>query len=182
MKTSVKLEITRGLLTGLAVLAVVFLISAAGIVLLAPVEPYPTNDTAYKQLAFGRAAISIGGITIDAEVADSFEEVQQGLMHRTHLPDNQGMFFVFPDPRQSCMWMLNTLIDLDVAFINLDYEIIHIASMSKGSTKIHCPPEPTPYALEMNRGGFQSAGITTGSRVGVVNKDPSETGHDSSAL
>ncbi len=178
MKTSVKLEITHGLLTGVAVLAIAFLISGAGIIILGTVKQQPTNDDGGNPLLFDRATISIEEFKIDAEVADSFEEVQMGLMHRTHLPDNQGMFFVFPDPRQSCMWMKNTLIDLDVAFIDVDFKITHIASMSQGSTRIHCPPKPTPYALEMNAGWFHSSGIAAGSVVAISTDNPNKIERD----
>jgi uncharacterized membrane protein (UPF0127 family) len=43
-----------------------------------------------------------------------------GEMFRTHIPDDGGMLFDWGFPHESKMWMRNTLVPLDMVFINAD--------------------------------------------------------------
>jgi uncharacterized membrane protein (UPF0127 family) len=48
-------------------------------------------------------------------------------MFRTSVPPDQGMLFDWGFPRSSEMWMRNTLVSLDMVFINADGTIRSIA-------------------------------------------------------
>src|SRR5205085_10384280 len=54
---------------------------------------------------------------IDVEVASTPQTQTQGLMFRTHMEDAQGMLFLFPESSKHSFWMKNTLIPLDIIFI-----------------------------------------------------------------
>jgi uncharacterized membrane protein (UPF0127 family) len=62
------------------------------------------------------------------EVADSDYERQRGLMFRTEVPPNGGMFFDFETEFERNFWMKNTLIPLDMIFIRDDGTIHRIAA------------------------------------------------------
>ena len=59
------------------------------------------------------------------ELAKTPCERQKGLMHRDALPINTGMLFMFEDVEIRHMWMLNTLIPLDILFADADKKIIN---------------------------------------------------------
>jgi uncharacterized membrane protein (UPF0127 family) len=110
---------------------------------------------------------------IHAEVADSFSTRMQGLMHRTSLPPNGGMLFVFDEEAIHCMWMKNTLIPLSVAFVDAGGAIINIADMRPQTEQSHCAARPARYALEMTQGWFAQRGLRAGTRLrGLVKLPP----------
>ena len=52
------------------------------------------------------------------EVAKTNEEQAEGLMYRLELKQNGGMLFLFNNEKKASFWMKNTLIPLDIIFIN----------------------------------------------------------------
>jgi uncharacterized membrane protein (UPF0127 family) len=107
---------------------------------------------------------------IRAEVADRDATRSLGLMHRTSLPQNGGMLFVFDQDAIHCMWMKNTLIPLSVAFLDAQGAIINVADMQPHSEQSHCAAAPARYALEMTQGWFAQRGIRAGTRLRGLEK------------
>ena len=105
---------------------------------------------------------------IRAEVAADYGSRMTGLMHRTSMPSNVGMLFIFDDDQRQCMWMKNTLIPLSVAFLDQTGAVINIEDMAPQTEDSHCANRPSRYALEMNRGWFAARGIKPGSRLGGI--------------
>lgn len=100
-------------------------------------------------------ALKVGDTALKAEVVDTPQSRAQGLMYRRSLPTDHGMLFVFEKSEQLCFWMKNTLIPLDVAFINEDGVISNIEAMEPLALESHCSAGPALYALEMEQGWFQ---------------------------
>jgi uncharacterized membrane protein (UPF0127 family) len=109
--------------------------------------------------------LSAGIYVIQAEVAATEAERQQGLMMRTRLGNNEGMVFDFGAPAGVCMWMKNTLIPLSVAFIDTEGKIVNIEDMQPETTDSHCAKKVVRYALEMNQGWFKQKNIKAGSKI-----------------
>jgi uncharacterized membrane protein (UPF0127 family) len=113
----------------------------------------------------GDVALRIGRHAIQAEVADTLEAQQRGLMHRRKLCPDCGMLFVFAAPARYGFWMKNTPLPLAIAFIGSDGRIINIAEMQPDTLDVHYPEREAGYALEMNGRWFAAQGVRAGDRV-----------------
>ena len=106
--------------------------------------------------------VLIGEEKLNVELANTDLSRQIGLMNRKKLAKNAGMLFVFKRAEVQCMWMKNTLIDLDVAFADEQGKILNIEHMTAGTTDIHCARGSAKCALEMNRDWFSGKSIGAG--------------------
>ena len=102
----------------------------------------------------------------NVEVATTPRQQQVGEMFRTSVPSDGGMLFVWPSPRPSPMWMENTLVPLDMVFINADGTIRAIAENtvpeSLASIDSHGPVLAT---LELAGGTTAQLNIRVGDKV-----------------
>jgi uncharacterized membrane protein (UPF0127 family) len=123
-----------------------------------------------------RIKLQAGMFQIDTQVAQTPEQRSIGLMHRTEMPQHEGMLFVFEQPATQCFWMKNTLLPLTAAFVADDGTIVNLADMKPQTTDSHCSTQPVRFVLEMHQGWFAKKGLKAGSRLrGVVFK-PSPAG------
>ena len=98
------------------------------------------------------------GNTLQVEIAKTQEQTERGLMFRENLEEKQGMLFIFAQDDKRLFWMKNTLIDLDMIFIDSTGRITSIASDIPHSY-IGAPEEEIAhaagfgkYVLEVNSG------------------------------
>lgn len=102
---------------------------------------------------------------IKAEVASTPLQHEIGLMFRTSMGANEGMIFVFERPGQQCFWMKNTLLPLQVAFIDDDGTVVNLDEMKPKTLTPHCSSKPVRFVLEMNTGWFTKHGIRPGAKL-----------------
>jgi uncharacterized membrane protein (UPF0127 family) len=105
-----------------------------------------------------------GEVTIDVQVAGTDQQRQIGLMWRTDLPDDAGMWFEFEERIQSGFWMKDTLVPLSIAFIDEGtvVDILDMEPCEADPCDIYTPSEPYTDALEVNQGMFAEWGISEG--------------------
>jgi uncharacterized membrane protein (UPF0127 family) len=104
-------------------------------------------------------------VTLEAELAQTDEQKERGLMERTELGENRGMLFVFEEEQTLSFWMKNTLIPLSIAYIDESGTIVDIQDMQPLDETPHPSAEPARYALEVNQGFFEENGISVGDRI-----------------
>ena len=91
-------------------------------------------------------------------------------MFRKSLADDEGMLFMWNTSSIRRFWMKNTLINLDILFIDSDHRVIHIEeSVEKGSLSVISSILPAQYVLEINAGQSQLLNITLGALLSANN-------------
>jgi uncharacterized protein len=118
------------------------------------------------QSGLPRARITAGMYQIDAQIAQTAEQREIGLMFRKDMPQAEGMIFVFEQPATQCFWMKNTLLPLTAAFVAEDGRIVNLADMKPMTEDSHCSKEPVRFVLEMNQGWFARKNIKEGAKLG----------------
>jgi uncharacterized membrane protein (UPF0127 family) len=129
------------------------------------VTPKPPVETAANQAQPKLETIQLylGAAELTAEIADENHERQAGMMHRTTMPENEGMLFVFPYPHQAGFWMKNTTVPLSIAYIDRASRVVEIYDLLPGNTQpVESRSARIQYALEVNQGWFAKNGIKPG--------------------
>lgn len=111
------------------------------------------------------------GSSIKIELAKTQEETERGLMFRKELGDKEGMLFIFPEDNIRLFWMKNTLIDLDMIFIDGTGKITSISRQVPHSY-VGAPEEEIAqaagfgkYVLEVNSGFADKHNLHPGDKL-----------------
>ena len=111
--------------------------------------------------------IHIGDKEYNVKEAHTEEEKRKGLQGVTELPKNEGMLFFFDEPQEVSIWMQNTLIPLDIIFIDEDNEVIKVVQgIPNNETPIVV--QDTLYVLEVN----VNSGIKEGDELEIEDDGP----------
>jgi hypothetical protein len=127
--------------------------------------------TAHAQLeTFPKAELTIVGASgphkFTVEVATSPGQMEQGLMFRQSLAPDAGMIFDYRAPSMAAMWMKNTLIPLDMLFVDQRGRIINIHERAvPGSLDPIAAAAPARAVIELNGGTAARLGLKAGDRV-----------------
>jgi len=100
------------------------------------------------------------------EVATTPAQMEQGLMFRRSLAADGGMLFDYGQPSMAAMWMKNTLIPLDMLFVNEQGRIVNIRERAvPGSLETIPAAAPVRAVVELNGGTVARLGIRPGDRI-----------------
>ncbi len=107
-----------------------------------------------------------GRFIFSVEVAETAAQRQQGLQHRKNLAASAGMLFDYKRVQPVAMWMKNTLIPLDMLFIDGAGRIVNVARDTEPMSLATIPSAaPVLAVLEVNAGTARRLGIQPGDRV-----------------
>lgn len=147
-----------------------FLAVVLGLLLLG-VAPSPGATQSNPVLGFAVDRLSIETAAgerheFSVELARTIEQMALGMMFRTELATDSGMLFDLDPPRRVSMWMKNTLIPLDMLFIEADGRIVTIAADTTPQSLEQIDPGAVVRAvLELPAGTVARIGIATGDFV-----------------
>ena len=107
-----------------------------------------------------------GSRTFAIEIADDPDEQARGLMFRPALPADAAMLFVFDPPRPANFWMRNTMIPLDMIFIDDTGRVESVAERTDAySERVSSSQGDVRAVLEINGGLSRRFGIGPGAQV-----------------
>jgi uncharacterized membrane protein (UPF0127 family) len=105
------------------------------------------------------------------EAAVTPQEQALGLMSRQSLDNGQGMLFLFEQDEVYVFWMKDTLIPLDIVWIDSNDKIVFISKNNLPCKNDACPsinPKQTArYVLEVNAGEMDRIGAQIGDQAAV---------------
>lgn len=112
----------------------------------------------------------IGDRKFELEVARTQQQQAIGLMYRKSLADNRGMLFTFESPQPVRFWMKNTLIPLDMIFLQ-DGKVLAIAAAVPSCKTKTCPSygtqSPVDQVIELRGGLAKEIGLKVGDKVKI---------------
>ena len=150
----------KPILVGLILLISVLLGLLATGVLGGSLFPYEPQGMYLKK-------ISVGGVPVKVEIADTDEARINGLSNRDRIPENQGMLFVFETPGRYPIWMRNMRFPLDVYWIDTNGVIVDAWKNASPDSypQIYEPRADASYILEVTAGFSELYNIDIGDTV-----------------
>ncbi|MBI5405969.1 DUF192 domain-containing protein [Candidatus Kaiserbacteria bacterium] len=112
-----------------------------------------------------------GGVSLRIEYATTDAARERGLAGRGSVPDGYGMFFVFPKAGRYGFWMKDTLVPLDIFWLDDKGQVVSIARDVATSTypSVFYPAEPARYVLETAAGFARAHDIQKGTPLSLKN-------------
>jgi uncharacterized membrane protein (UPF0127 family) len=112
--------------------------------------------------------LKVAGRDVLVELALDDPARFRGLMYRTELADERGMLFIFPKADFLHFYMKNTLIPLDIVFLEPDGTVINVTHGTPGVEVPTCDSlRPARMVLELNAGWAEKHGLKAGDKVGI---------------
>lgn len=97
------------------------------------------------------------------ELADNSEERSRGLTFKEKLEEDRGMLFIFDKEGEYPFWMKNTLVALDIIWLNENREVVFISENAQPCEEDFCldinPAQNAKYVLEINGGISKQIGL-----------------------
>ena len=147
----------------LVIIVVIFLVCLSLYSAPTSLSPAPKNNL----LSF----VCINGNCFSVELAKTSAERENGLMNRSEMGKNKGMFFIFDKEGIYPFWMKNTLIPLDIIWINSENKIVYLSQNFQPCKSLVCPIviplAKAKYVLEINGGIAKDLGIKLGDEVKI---------------
>lgn len=105
----------------------------------------------------------------EVEIAKTTEEKKQGLMFRESLDENKGMLFDFGKQGRHSFWMKNTLIPLDIIWIDKEKSVVFIRKNVQPCIQELCESissdKEARYVLEINANMADKIGLSLGAKM-----------------
>ncbi|MBI5159047.1 DUF192 domain-containing protein [Candidatus Micrarchaeota archaeon] len=109
------------------------------------------------------------GFQVKAELALTPEQQAKGLMFRASLREDEGMLFIFPSNYTPSFWMKNTLVPLDIVFLDENMKAIALFENVPPCTTEQCahyyPNQPSSFALELPSFTARKHDLTENSKI-----------------
>ena len=137
--------------------------------------PKAASPTAAPAVSGPRVVLPSGAV-YKVELARTPDEQAQGLMFRESLAPNAGMLFLFGDASVRPFWMKNTMIPLDIIWLDAGGKVLFVSENTPPCKADPCPSygpdKPAVNVLELAGGMAKKEGIAVGSVLKVLDVKP----------
>ncbi len=134
-------------------------VSAITFVIILAFVAYHYKENNIDEICFNENCFEI-------EIVDSPQGRQTGLMYREQMDENKGMLFIFEEEGDHKFWMKNTLIPLDIIWMNDNFEVVYIGHNAQPCLETYCESfgseDSSRYVLEINSGLAEKFDIQIG--------------------
>jgi len=131
----------------------------------------------FRNLPFEKVKIKLKDQNYQVEIASTTQQKSKGLSNREKLCSKCGMLFVFNKDKSLPFWMKDTLIPLDIIWINSENKIVDIQSANPqlntptSRLTIYRNQDLAKYVLELNAGDSQKLNLKIGDIIEIPNLD-----------
>lgn len=140
--------------------------------------PAPTETSVRPEIAQAPTAVLPDGFEVRLELATNNELRGQGLMYRESLPRGEGMLFIFPEPGEYPFWMKNTLIPLDMIWLDTSGKIVairpDIPPCRADPCPTYAPDAVSSLVLELAAGEAKEHGLSVGDVIRLPELPPAD--------
>ena len=121
-------------------------------------------------LTVGQTA-EFGGVSLRLDYATTAAARERGLAGRASIPESYGMLFVFPKDDRYGFWMKDTLVPLDIFWLDADGHVVSVRQDVAPSSypDVFYPTDSARYVLETAAGFAGKYGISTGTPLLLKN-------------
>ena len=122
-----------------------------------------------REPAGPRVVVESGGRShaVEVEVADDDARRERGLMFRRELAEDRGMLFVFPAEGEHAFWMKDTLIPLDMIFVDAAGRVTGVVERARPLSLELRSGGPSKWVLEVPGGWAARRGVKPGDAVRI---------------
>lgn len=115
------------------------------------------------------ATLRVHGVVYHLDIAATDETRLRGLGGRSSMKDDQGMVFVFDQPKSECFWMKDMQFPLDIIWMDANKKVVYIEKNVVPGTypKSFCPSENAKYVIELGAGQVARSHISVGQTLGL---------------
>jgi len=140
------------------------------------ISPSEVFDTEIIDTYSTLTVITIDGIEINVDVAETPKEKAEGLSGQANLTKEQGMLFVYEKPDLYSVWMKDMNFPIDIIWIDENFQVIDITENFKPESfpRAVKPQKPVQYVVEVNAGWVKKHRVHIGSPV-IFNTSSAKT-------
>jgi hypothetical protein len=149
--------------------------AAFGVLAACGAAPGASTSPTPAPAASGPRAVMPSGAVYRLELATIPEDQAQGLMYRENLPEKTGMLFVFNEPAPHHFWMKNTMIPLDIVWLDDTGAVLFVSANTPPCKADPCPSYGPDVSvrrvLELAGGLAEREGVRVGAKLEVLGLD-----------
>ena len=112
-----------------------------------------------------QATLRIDGSQLDVWIAETPDQLSEGLQAVDEIAEGEGMLFVWDEPSDRVFEIKDVGYALDVIFVDEDGEVVAIERLEPGADGVASAGEPVLWVVEARAGWSEEHGVAEGSRL-----------------